>query len=587
MVTKKDGTIVGDNWDELGFDLKGRDHVDRDIKVRCPECSDTRKNRHDPCVSIKPLDGVANCKHCGTVFLIRKERVEHVKPKSEPKPLRPANLTKLSDRGLEFFRNRRISQDAVIECKVIEKTDRNSVGFPYLMDGVPVNFKYRNIDNKQFSQEVGGYHLLWNYDNAMSHDRLLITEGEMDTLAFVTAGVHFAVSLDSGAPNPEDRSVEKKFECVTNSWSLIEKASIVYIAADNDQNGKIAEKELIRRIGVEKCKVIDFGQYKDANEYLMFEGSDALRGLLDTASDPKVDGIFQAKEFYLQVMDLYNNGLAKGSTTYMPTIDEAWKWRMGEVNLWTGYNNEGKSKLLRYLEMLKAKFDGWKSALFIPEDMPQAEWFEDMCHMYIGKPLDPEMKMRATIEEVNEAMSFLNDHFYIVYPEKKFTLESLFDKFKYLIRRHGVRVIDIDPYNTVEHLYEKGMTIDQYVSKFMGDVKRFAVEHSVAFNVVAHQNPPDQKNPDGTYPAPRKYKIKNGGTFSDKADNVLGVWRPRRQIDFKDPTVTFLSEKIKKQKYTGKADLQVDIQYDFFSNRYTDPKIGGKSPLSIPLNYLA
>lgn len=586
MITRKDNTVIGDSWEELGFDLKGRSNADRDIKVRCPECSDTRKNKLDPCVSIRPVDGVANCKNCGVVYLLRKEKVEYVKQKAEAKPIRPSNITKLSERGLDFFRNRMISQDAVVECKLIENPSRDSVGFPYLKDGVPVNFKYRGIEQKSFSQEVGGYHILFNYDNARQYDKLLITEGEMDTLAFVTAGVPFATSLDSGAPNPEDRSIEKKFECITNSWDLIDNAKVVYIATDNDQNGKIAEKELVRRIGVEKCKIINFDKYKDANEYLMYEGKDSLRGLLDTASDPKVEGIFQAKEFYHQVMDLYNNGLAKGSTTYMPTVDEAWKWRMGEVNLWTGYNNEGKSKMLRYLEMLKAKYDGWKIGLFIPEDMPQAEWMEDMCHMYIGKALDPEMRVRATLDEVNEAMSFLNDHFFIVYPEKAFTLESLFERFRFLIRRHGVRIIDIDPYNTVEHMYDRGMTIDQYVSKFMGEVKRFAVENGVAFNVVAHQNPPDQKLPDGTYPPPRKYRIKGGGTFSDKADNVLAVWRPRRQVDFKDPTVTFISEKIKKQKYTGKADLQVDIHYDFMANRYNDPKLNGKSPLSIPLNYL-
>ena len=76
MVTKKDNTIIGDSWDELGFDLKGRDNADRDIKVKCPECSEDRKNKHDPCVSIRPLDGVANCKNCGAVFLLRKEKKE-------------------------------------------------------------------------------------------------------------------------------------------------------------------------------------------------------------------------------------------------------------------------------------------------------------------------------------------------------------------------------------------------------------------------------------------------------------------------------------------------------------------------------
>jgi twinkle protein len=585
---KKDNgnTWIADDWDEMGFNLKGRDHAAHDIKVLCPACSETRKNRRDPCVSIRPLDGIANCKNCGTVFLIRKEKKEYVKVKADATPLKPINVTKVSDAGVEYLRGRRITQEAIVSLKLGEKN--GSIAFPFIFKGDCVNVKYRAIADKKFFQEMGGYHILYNYDMAMAapEKKLIITEGEIDTASWVSSGIKFATSLDSGAPNPADRSIEGKFECITNSFELIDRAKIVYIATDNDENGKIAEKELIRRIGVEKCKLIDFAPYKDSNEYLMYEGVDGLRGLLDKAQDPKVEGVFTAKDFYHGVMDLYTNGLTKGSTTYMPSIDEGWKWRMGEVNVWTGYNNEGKSKLLRYLEMLKAKYDGWKMALFIPEDMPQAEWFEDMCHMYIGKSLDPDDNYRATPEEVNEAMAFMEAHFFIVYPDKEFTLDTLFEKFRYLIRRYGVRVVDIDPYNTVEHLYGKGMTTDLYISFFMGALKRFAVENSVAFNVVFHQNPPDSKNADGTYPPPRKYRMKGGGTISDKADNVLGVWRPRRQIDFKDPTVTFLTEKIKKQKYTGKADMQIDIEYDYLKNRYVDLKLNRMSPLEIPLNYL-
>lgn len=591
MLEKKDNTWIADSWEEMDFNLKGRDNSPHDIKVLCPACSEDRKNKHDPCVSMRPLDGVGNCKNCGTVFLIRKEKKEYVKSKSEARPMKPDNLEPLTENHADFLIRRKISTDAMKAGKVCSNTKRKSVAFPYLKDGVLVNVKYRGVNEKSFTQETGGYHVLWNYDNALleakHYKKLIITEGEIDALSWMTVGIPYVVSLDSGAPNPEDRTTEKKFECVTNSWDLIEAADVVYISVDNDQNGKIAEKELIRRIGVEKCRIINFDKYKDANEYLMYEGKEPLRGLIDTATEPKVEGIFTAKEFYFQVMDLYTNGLSKGSTTYMPSIDEGWKWRMGEVNVWTGYNNEGKSKLLRYMEMLKAKYDGWKSALFIPEDMPQHEWLEDMCHMYIGKTLDPEENYnRATPEEVQEAMSFLNDHFFIVYPDERFTLDALFEKFKYLIRRHGVRIVDIDPYNTVEHLYEKGMTTDLYISYFMGRVKRFAVENDCAFNIVWHQNPPDQKNADGTFPPPRKYRMKGGGTISDKADNVLGTWRPRRQIDFKDPTVTFLTEKIKKQKYTGKADMMIDIEYDYRSNRYVDLKLNRRSPLEIPLNYL-
>jgi twinkle protein len=592
VVEQKDNnTFIGDNWDELGFDLKGRDNAARDIKVRCPQCSDSRKNTQEPCVSIRPLDGVANCKNCGSVFLIRKEREVFVKPKQVATPLKPANLTALSDAGLELFRNRRISQEAIKIHMLVEKN--GYICFPYIYNKQLVAAKYRKIEEKAFYAEQGGYHILYNYDNAMAavlaapkgQKKLIINEGEFDALAWETVGIPFNTSVDNGAPNPADRSVEGKLECITNSMELIDAAEIVYVGTDMDENGKLLQKELIRRIGPEKCKIIDYSPYKDANEYLLYEGKDKLRGLIELASDPKVSGIFTADEFHYELMDLYTNGISKGSTTYMPTIDQAWTWRLQEVNLWTGYNNDGKSKLLRYLEMLKAKYDSWKVALFVPEDMPMREFLEDMCHMYIGKPLDPDSPIRATLEEVYEAEAFLKEYFHVVYPKEAFTLDELFAKFAFLVRKKGVRIIDIDPYNTVEHQYARNETTDLYISRFMGKVKRFAIDYDVAFNVVAHQNPPDKVNEDKTYPPPRKYRIKGGGTFSDKTDNVLGVWRPRRQIDFKDPTVTFISDKIKKMKYTGQADLQVDIQYDYFSNRYLDPLLSMKSPMAIPLNF--
>jgi twinkle protein len=589
-VTQKDNTWIGDSWDELGFDLKGRDHAATDIKVKCPQCSETRKDKRDPCVSIRPADGVANCKNCGAVFLIRKEQRVQVRTKQEARPMKPKNITDLTDAGLEYCRNRRITQEALNAHKVRERN--GMIAFPFFYNGDVVNVKYRGIEGKTFSQEVGGYHILYNYDNAKEavakHKKLVITEGEFDALAFEVAGVPYVGSLDSGAPNEKDRSIEGKFECITNSWDIIEQAEVVYIATDNDTNGKIAAKELTRRIGAEKVKLVDFGKYKDANETLLYEGWEHLRGLLDTAQDPKIDGVFRAGEFRHEVFSLYTNGLTKGSTTYMLSIDEAWKWRLGEINLWTGYNNEGKSKLLRYLEMLKAKYDGWKSALFIPEDMPIEEWVEDMIHMYTGKTLDVDAPdhVRATPEEVEDALAFVHEYFHIIYPEDAFTLELLFEKFLYLVRRHGVRIIDIDPYNTVEHFYGRNQTTDLYISDFMGKCKRFAVKNKVAFNIVAHQTTPDQKTADGNWPKPNKYRIKGGGTFSDKADNVLSIWRPRRATDFKDPAVIFTSEKIKKQKYVGTADLQVEIEYDFRSNRYLDLKLNRKSPLEIPLNFL-
>ena len=75
---------------------------------------------------------------------------------------------------------------------------------------------------------------------------------------------------------------------------------------------------------------------------------------------------------------------------------------------------------------------------------------------------------------------------------------------------------------------------------------------------------------------PSLNNIKGGGTFADKADNVLIVWRHNRAIDFKDAQVTFESQKIKKQKLVGIPNLVDDIIFDIRKQRYF---IDNSSPL--------
>ena len=64
------------------------------------------------------------------------------------------------------------------------------------------------------------------------------------------------------------------------------------------------------------------------------------------------------------------------------------------------------------------------------------------------------------------------------------------------------------------------------------------------------------------------YSIKCVGTFADKSDNVLFVWRPNRALDFRNTQVTFGSQKIKKQKLVGYPQDIEGITYHRKSNRY-------------------
>ena len=92
---------------------------------------------------------------------------------------------------------------------------------------------------------------------------------------------------------------------------------------------------------------------------------------------PKVEGIFDVSDIYDSMLDGYKNGQERGSTTHIEAIDRAWTWRNGEVNIWTGYQNEGKSMFLNQLALLKAIHDGWKFGVFSPENMPMNDFFND------------------------------------------------------------------------------------------------------------------------------------------------------------------------------------------------------------------
>jgi twinkle protein len=371
-----------------------------------------------------------------------------------------------------------------------------------------------------------------------------------------------------GAPNPSDKNVDNKLRCIDSAYSSFEGAKTVYVATDNDENGRFLQKELVRRIGAEKCKLVDLSPFKDANEVLVQEGVKGLRERLNSAEYPKVEGVFQANDIKESLIDGFYNGVERGTTTHVDCIDRAWTWRSGEVNVWTGYQNEGKSLFVNQLACLKSAMEGWKFAIFSPENMPMNDFYNDIIEMYIGKSSDPIHKgSQMDIREYEEAIEFVNDHFFLIYPNKNFLLETILAKAKVLVRQKGIRSLIIDPYNTIQHKLRMGEREDLYISRFMSDLKRFAVENDISIHLIAHQITP-RKGDDGKYPKPDINSIKGGGTFADKADNVMFVWRPNRAMDFSDKFVTFGSQKIKKQKLVGIPQEIELITFNIKEQRY-------------------
>jgi len=557
---------------DLGIQLKGSRTQQ---KVQCPNCIKLGKeNYKDTCLSVNTSDGVYNCHKCGWQGKVKTENNFTMETKVYKVPEKK-NMKRLTNSGKEFLLSRGITEEVIEKNKIVSTTDNRNILLPYFKNGKIVNYKTRGIDGKFFTQSRDAEPTIYNYDRCADSDAIVICEGEMDSLSWEVAGIEFHTSVNMGAPNSNDKNIDKKLECISNCYEVFEQAKAIYIATDEDENGRNLQKELVRRFGAEKCLLVDLSPYKDANEVLLSEGTESLKKRLKIASTPKVEGIFNIDDVSASMLDGFHNGQERGTTTHIDSVDNAWTWRNGEVNIWTGYQNEGKSLFLNQLATLKAVFDGWKFAVFSPENMPINDFFNDIIEMYIGRSSDPfHGNLQMTLEEYKEAMDFVKKHFFIIYPKKDFQLNTIFEKAKFLVKTKGIRSLIIDPYNTIQHRMRSGEREDLYISRFMSELKRFALDQNISVNLVAHQVTPMKDN-DGRYIKPDVNRIKGGGTFADKADNVMFVWRPERALDYSSTLVTFGSQKIKKQKLVGTPQEITDISFNVKEQRYY---FNGKTP---------
>lgn len=543
----------------------------------CPKCSHERTKKTDKCASVNWETGILNCFHCGEITQLhtyKKKDVEIIYKKPAP-----VTYSELNARTLKYITETRgISINALQALKIREEKqwmpqtqkEENCICFDYFLNEELINVKYRD-GRKNFKLVKDAEKIFYNLDNIRTDKTCIIVEGEFDVLAFVTAGYINTVSVPNGF-----NIHNVNLDYLDGYTEYFENKETIYIAVDNDEAGRIGQKELIRRLGIDKCKIVDFGASKDANDYLLANGKEKLANLLATAKDVKFEGIYNVSDAKESMLDGYRNGQRRGTTTYTP-VDKAWTWREGEVNIWTGYENEGKSLFVNQLSAIRAYWENAKVAVFSPENFPVDDFYNDIIEMYIGKSCDPFYSNNyMSEEEYLEGMDFCQKNFFLIYPDKDFLLESIFERTKFLIKKNGIKTLIIDPYNTVEHLMKPGEREDLYISRFMAQLKRFAVEENISIHLVAHQNTPKENEKDGgRYFKPKKNNIRGGGTFSAKADNVLTIWRPNMAIDFKDPEVTMESQKIKKQKLVGRPQMLTGIYFDIKKNRYS---FNGVSP---------
>lgn len=249
---------------------------------------------------------------------------------------------------MEYMVGRRgIPMDVLTRMKIEERLEflpqtgkeEACICFPYLEDGVMKNMKFRDAA-KHFKMVKGAELIPWNIDAIKGKEKCYITEGEIDALSLIAAGLEEVVSVPNGAGGANlqwlDRFVESHFDDKTE----------IILAMDTDRRGVELRDELVRRLGVDRCKVVAWGEgCKDANEYLLKYDLPRLRQQVEQAAEIPLEGVFCPMDEWDTLMDIYYNGMPEGADTGLENLDRLIKFERGFVLTVTGVPGSGKASL--------------------------------------------------------------------------------------------------------------------------------------------------------------------------------------------------------------------------------------------------
>ncbi len=483
---------------DLGIVLKKQTG---NTKTLCPQCSHKRKNKNDKSLSVNINDGLYNCHHCGWQGNVRfQKKKEYVLPEKIK-----VNLT---DRVIKWFSERKITESTLVHWKIGESLEympqvrakRKCINFNYYRNNKVVNVKFRD-GQKNFKLVSGAELVFYGIDNLNDTKKCYIVEGEMDALSLHEAGLYSVCSVPNGASKGS-----QKLEYLDNCWKYFKDKKEIILCTDNDDAGLQLRNELARRFGNYRCKYVDFGDYKDANEVLIEKGAETLRNIIKEAKNFPLEGVLNVDNIWQDVINFNENGIVNYSVG-LPGSDTYFKMAFGEWTVVSGIPNSGKSDILDQILCNLASKYSFRCAMFSPESYPYEGHIKRIANKLNNK--------NCNTDDLNNTKDFIEEHFYwIKINLENLTLKGILDAFRELVFQKGVNVCVIDPWNMLDHSAQRDHS---YIGKQLSYITQFCQQTNTHLFLVAHPRKIESEN--GIYKIPNLYQISGSADFFNKSFN--------------------------------------------------------------------
>lgn len=266
-----------------------------------------------------------------------------------------------------------------------------------------------------------------------------------------------------------------------------------------------------------------------------------------------------------KVEQLWRDGLPPGDRTGWPSVDKLYTVVPGQLTVLTGWPSSGKSEWLDAM-LVNLMRQGWKTAIFSPENQPLEIHATKLIEKVSGKPFGHGPTERVPFDAIPEYLDEMNGFaFATSVSGDAVPAKAVIDAVTPWLSQHEgcKRGLVIDPWNELEHWRPSNLSETEYVSQTLSMLRGWARANAVHVWIVAH--PQKVRREEGKeLPVPRPDMISGSQHWWNKADCAVTVYRDLRPDA---PQEVQIHVQKCRFKHVGRIGV-VALRYDRVTGRY-------------------
>ena len=401
---------------------------------------------------------------------------------------------------------------------------------------------------------TGGKNILFGMESSRVKEQhakggeLVICEGEIDAISWAKYGFA-AVSVPGGA---------KYLGWIDYCWEWLERFSKIHISFDEDAAGRAKVVAIVTRLGIARTDIIRLPKregtegtdkrHKDINECLQAGIGAAL--INDSVANAEVIKPAKLKGIYEFENEIWKKFHPEGTDQIGLTLPWGnhfgsslpFRFRYGEVTVWTGYNKHGKSEVLNHC-MIDLCWQGDR-ALICSLEVQAPETYRKLIRMVQARRNVCAPEEREQFRE--RCLKPLAQRIWVYDAVGNADIEDVLQVMLYAYQRFGVRQFVLDSLMRFSGLDGEGQEIWNAQRGFMDRLITFAQTYPVHVHLVAHSKKPNDRK--GEAIIPRRYDVMGSSYITNLAFNVIVVWRNRAKQDkleeiFQDCTDAWIKDR--------------------------------------------